>query len=142
VVFWIEKSVSQFSSPSLLSITHRPPISHPLIPSLNSPGAWSFWSEDERTYSVDHTRYFLLHLAHTRAQQDRGERPRISIKHAGRFSDYLSLQKPRVHRWPESGNMTFVLENAAGSVLSIYLESIYQSTRRNWIMSPAAQHSS
>lgn len=36
--------------------------------------------------------------------------------------------------------MTFVLEDVAGPVLSIYLETIYQSTRRNWNMSPIGQH--
>lgn len=85
---------------------------------------------------MDHARYFRLRLAHPKAPHHRGERLRISIKHAERFYDYLSLQKQRVHRWPESGNMSFVLEDVAGWILSIYLETIYQSTRRNWNMSP------
>jgi hypothetical protein len=35
--------------------------------------------------------------------------------------------------------MTLVLDDVAGWILSIYLETIYQSTRRNWNMSPTAQ---
>jgi hypothetical protein len=81
---WIESPEVIFPLlPFLLPIARQFP--HPLIPSLNSPGAWSFWSEDKRTCSVDHTRYFLLHLAHPRAPQHRGGRLRISIKRAERF---------------------------------------------------------
>lgn len=36
--------------------------------------------------------------------------------------------------------MIFVLEDVASSVLSIFPETIYQSTRRNWNVSPTAQH--